>query len=148
MKKISKSSSILRKINITNTDPHRRGDIRAEIEQVVLDDEQSVRGRRALQRGDRDADRAVRLVDVADRLHHRGGFRHARSVYEARRARVAGARVDAVQLDHRAGVSGSGSAADEQDDDDDEDRQRLKEDAHLHHLVRFQRGGKIGRAHV
>ncbi len=70
-------------------DPRGRRNVRAEIEQVVLDDAQRRRRRPLAERGDGDADRAVRLVDVADRRHARIGLGDARPVDQPGGAGVA-----------------------------------------------------------
>src|SRR4051812_41673314 len=66
----------------------------AEIEEIVLD-----RGQRLAERGgkllrEQHAERAVELIDVADRRHASGILRRSRSVGETGRAVVAGTRVD------------------------------------------------------
>jgi hypothetical protein len=76
----------------------RRGEVGAEIEQVVLDAGQRGGMRTARMRADRKADDAVRRVDRADRFHARGVLGQARAVDQPGGAVVAGARVDLVEL--------------------------------------------------
>ena len=77
------------------------GEIGAEIEQFVLDPAEH-RRRFSLDMEQGDADRAVRLVDVADRGQARIGLRDSRAVDEAGLAGIAGAGVDLVEPDQRA----------------------------------------------
>ena len=72
------------------------------------------------ERGDRDADRAVRLVDIADRGHPRLALLTRAAVDQPGAAVVAGARVDLVELD-QAQCSRSCRRQQDQDDDDDRD---------------------------
>ena len=52
------------------------------------------------QGNNRNANRAIGFIHVANRGHQCTGFRNARPVDQARRAVVAGARVNLVQFDH------------------------------------------------
>src|SRR3546814_8583677 len=74
----------------------------AEVEQLVLDAREHRGFAGAFGQGSyREADPAVRFVDVADGCHQRCRLGDARAVDEAGRAGIAGARVDLVELDHQ-----------------------------------------------
>ena len=87
---------------------HRRAEVRADVEQVVLHVRQH-RGDVVLDLAGRQhhAEVGVGLVDVGVRLESRVGLAGLAHVAEAGRAGVAGARVDARQVDHAASVEGS-----------------------------------------
>ena len=84
----------------------RQAEVGAEIEQIVLDarqhrlDREIGRVARIAHREQREADGAIRFVDVAHRRDARVALRPPRAVAEPGLALVAGARVDDVQLDH------------------------------------------------
>jgi hypothetical protein len=82
----------------------RRGEVRTAIEQIVLDAGKIGRGIVA-EHGNREADRAVRLVHRSDRRNARRVFRTARAIDEAGRTVVAGFRVNLVEFDHFAAIS-------------------------------------------
>ena len=111
-----------------------RGEIGAQIEQVVL---HPAKIRNSImpgvQHADREAERAVRLVDRADRLDPGGMFGAARAIDEARRAVVAGAGVDLVELDHGGAVARL--LRDCKQDGDHQNRQTLILDPVEHGLV-------------
>jgi hypothetical protein len=83
-------------------DSVRSGEVGAEIEQFVLDSAEHRLGLFAPDGEQSDADRAVRLVDVADRGEARVGLGDSRAVDEARLPGIAGAGVDLVEPDQRA----------------------------------------------
>ncbi|MNN85072.1 hypothetical protein D3C81_2023150 [compost metagenome] len=76
-----------------------RCEIRAKVEQVVLDTGEHGTVRRFRQRADGEADGAVRLVHRADRFHACGILGQAGAVDQAGRAVVTGAGVDLVETD-------------------------------------------------
>src|SRR5262249_49477009 len=81
-----------------------RGEIGAEVEEIVLDPGQHGVGsglRVAAGLEPRQADRRVGLVDRADRLDAERVFLDPRAVAERRLAAVAATGVDARELDHR-----------------------------------------------
>ena len=79
----------------------RRGEVGAEVEQVILDAGEDARVAGAGQRGHGQADRAIGLVHRADRFHPRRVLGRARTVDQPGGAVVAGAGVDLVELDQR-----------------------------------------------
>ena len=95
----------------------RKAEVGAEIEQIVLDarqhrlDREIGRVARMAHREQREADGAIRLVDVAHRCDARVALRPPRPVAKPRLALVAGARVDDVQLDHAAPAARRGGRA-------------------------------------
>jgi hypothetical protein len=82
-------------------DPVRRGEVRAEIEQFVLDPAEHRPGLAILHREQSRADRAIGLVHVADRGEARIGLRNSRAVDETGLPGIAGAGVDLVEPDQR-----------------------------------------------
>jgi hypothetical protein len=78
----------------------RRSEIGAKIEQVVLDPLQRRCQWMLPQRDDRHANRRIRLVDIADRLHQRARLRHAGAIDQPRPTVIPGPRINRVELDH------------------------------------------------
>jgi hypothetical protein len=78
------------------------GDVGAEVEQVVLDARKLGIERGVRRHGARDPDRRVGLVHLAQRDDAERVFRRPRAVGERGFARISAARVDPVELDHRA----------------------------------------------
>src|SRR5581483_928047 len=72
----------------------RNAELAPEVEEFVLDVGQAVAHRVRQRLGEQHADRAVQLVDRADRLDARAVLDHARSVAETGGAGVPGARID------------------------------------------------------
>src|SRR5688572_14381620 len=90
--------------------PEWGGDVRAEVEHLVLDLAEVLGQRPGWKRGDGSADRAIGFVDLTNRRHARARFRDAAAVDKPSFAVVAGAGVDLVELDHRR-MSGRASPA-------------------------------------
>jgi hypothetical protein len=103
----------------------------------------SPRARSSVDVEQRDADRAVGLVDVADRGARGDAPWSARAVDEAGLAGVAGARVDAVELDQV-----SPSRGDEQEQHDEDDRHRLEHDALAHQILAAHAGHVLALRHA
>ena len=77
----------------------RRRQIGAQIEQIVLDQGERGSDRIAGLVGNGDADRRIGLVDLADRRQPQRILGDARAIDQPRRPGVAGAGIDAVELD-------------------------------------------------
>ena len=85
-----------------------RGDIGAEVEQVVLDARAAQSRALAVgQRGDSDADRGIGFVDLADGRHPQARLADPAAVDQPGAAAVAGARVDLVELDQASAARSS-----------------------------------------
>src|SRR5437868_13835703 len=80
----------------------RRGDVGAEVEQLVLNCPEHRARLLVVDVQQGDADRAIGFVDVADRVSERMFLGDPRPVREAHFATVAGPRVDLVELDQAA----------------------------------------------
>jgi hypothetical protein len=91
-----------------------------------------------------EADRAVRLVDVADRLRARMVLEDARAVGEAGVAAVTRAGVDLVEPDQRSMLS----AGEQQEEDDEDDRDRLEQHALAHQLLGSHAGQILALGHA
>ncbi len=83
-----------------------RRDVGAKVEQLVLDARAAARGFAAAERSDGDADRGIGFVDFADRGHAQARLADAAAVDQPGAAAVAGPRVDLVELDQAARLSG------------------------------------------
>jgi len=75
-----------------------RRKIGAEVEHLILDRTQPVRQFTCGKCGNGEADRAIGLVDIADRSHSRRRFGNATAVDQPGRASVARARVDFIKF--------------------------------------------------
>ena len=92
--KLSTASSSRAHMGIGDRDVTRDRQLAAQVEEVVLDAREA-RGDGVRQRlGEKEAQRRIELVDIADRVDTRRILRHARAVAQAGRAGVARARDD------------------------------------------------------
>ena len=112
----------------------RRREIGTEIEQLVLDSAEHGR-RLALRRQmeQRDADRRIGFIDIAHGGDARRMLGRARSVDQPGFASVPGARIDFVELDHRA--SSAVRVRQQHQQDRGDHGERLELDAPPHHAV-------------
>ena len=124
-----------------------RGDVGAEVEQLVLDAHAAgQRGLAAGQRGDGHADRGIGLVDLADRGHAQARLADPAAVDQPGAAAVAGARVDLVELDQAAGLP-AGLPATTRIRIDDDDRDALEQHALAHLVLLLLAGHVLARGH-
>jgi len=109
------------------------GEVGSEVEHLVLYARKHRPRFRVIHVEDSDADDAVGLIHIADRLDPRIGLGQARAVSKAGLPRIAGSRVDFGELDQ---LLRSAAAREDQEQDHEDDRQRLKHDALAHQVLR------------